>query len=131
MEDNEDNVFLTTQFCQDLYTVDATLNGLDAIALAREKAYDIILMDINLGFGINGLETAGEIRKIEKNSATPVVAMTGFTLKEDQERILANGCDYYLAKPFTKTDILGLLEKVLHQSGLPPQVLLHDNSNDN
>ena len=131
VEDNEDNVFLTTQFCQDTFTVDATLNGVDAIALAREKAYAVILMDINLGFGINGLETAGEIRKIEKNSKTPVVAMTGFTFKDDQKHILAHGCDYYLAKPFTKTEILGLLEKILHRSGLPPQVLLHDNSPDN
>ncbi len=114
VEDNEDNVFLTTQFCQDSYLIDATLNGIDAIALAREKAYDVILMDINLGLGINGLETAGEIRKLENNSRTPVVAMTGFTYKDDQERILSNGCDYYLAKPFTKTEILGLLEKILH-----------------
>ena len=114
VEDNEDNVFLTTEFCKDDYEIDPALNGRDAIEKARKKSYDVILMDINLGLGINGLEAASEIKKVEMNSLTPIIAMTGFTFKEDQKRILENGCDYYLGKPFTRKEILSMLARVIH-----------------
>lgn len=114
VEDNEDNVFLTTEFCKDDYDIDAALNGRDAIEKARKKNYDVILMDINLGLGINGLEAASENKKAEMNSLTPIIAMTGFTFKEDQKRILENGCDYYLGKPFTRKEILSMLARVIH-----------------
>ncbi|MEI7499999.1 MAG: response regulator [Bacteroidota bacterium] len=115
VEDNEDNIFVTKEFCKNGYVVDAVTNGVDAIQRAREKTYDVILMDINLGLGLDGLQTANEIKKIEKNQKTPIVAMTGFTLKEDRKHILSNGCDYYLGKPFTKNEICGLLESVVHE----------------
>lgn len=114
VEDNEDNVFLTNEFCKDDFDIDAALNGRVAIEKAREKTYDVILMDINLGLGINGLETASEIKKLETNNLTPIIAMTGFTFKDDQKRILENGCDYYLGKPFTRKEILSLLTRVIH-----------------
>jgi CheY-like chemotaxis protein len=68
-------------------------------------------MDINLGLGMSGLEAANAIKKLENNSQTPIIAITGFTLKEDQNRILSHGCDYYLGKPFTKREILEMLER--------------------
>ncbi len=114
VEDNEDNVFLTNEFCKDDYEIDAALNGRDAIEKAREKSYDVILMDINLGLGINGLEAASEIKKLETNHLTPIIAMTGFTFKVDQKRILENGCDYYLGKPFSRKEILNILATVIH-----------------
>ena len=70
-------------------------------------------MDINLGLGINGLEAASEIKKLEMNNLTPIIAMTGFTFKDDRKRILENGCDYYLGKPFTRKEILSLLTRVV------------------
>jgi Cu+-exporting ATPase len=111
VEDNEDNVNLATQYCKEYYILDAAMNGANAIQMAREKAYDVILMDINLGLGMSGLEAANAIKKLENNSQTPIIAITGFTSKEEQKRILAHGCDYYLGKPFTKREILEMLER--------------------
>jgi len=82
--------------------------------MAREKAYDVILMDINLGLGITGLEAACEIKKMNNNRNTPIIAMTGFTLQEDQNFILSNGCDLYLGKPFTRKEVLNVLESAMN-----------------
>lgn len=114
VEDNEDNVFVTSEFCKNYYTIDTVANGVEAVQKAGERTYDIILMDINLGLGMNGLEAAAMIKKSGINRNTPIIAMTGLTCKEDRERILSNGCDYYLGKPFNKKDILTLLGNVTH-----------------
>ncbi|MEI7982101.1 MAG: response regulator, partial [Bacteroidota bacterium] len=113
VEDNEDNIFVTREFCRDKYDVVAVKTGHEAIESAKKYHYDLILMDINLGPGIDGLETASEIKKIDGFETVPIVAMTGFTLHKDKARLLANGCDHYLGKPFTKKDLLEQIDFVL------------------
>ncbi len=114
VEDNEDNITLTTAYCKERYVFDAVQDGNRAIQMARENTYDVILMDINLGFGITGLEVASEIKKMHNNRNTPIIAMTGFTLQEDRNFILSNGCDLYLGKPFTKKEVLSVLESAMN-----------------
>ncbi|MCK9219409.1 MAG: PAS domain-containing protein [Bacteroidales bacterium] len=116
VEDNEVNSQLTTAYLKNKYNVDWALDGPIAIEKLHYKTYDAILMDINLGpGGMDGLQAAQLIRKIKGCENIPIIALTGYTMFGDRERLVAGGCSDYLPKPFTKADILGLLEKILAQ----------------
>ena len=113
VEDNEDNIFVTTQFCKEICMLHSATSGLEALDLVSQNSYELILMDINLGAGINGLEVVQEIRKKKGYKNVPVIALTGLTFREDQARLLAGGCDYFLGKPFTKTELVSAIQRVL------------------
>ncbi|MBK9097755.1 MAG: response regulator [bacterium] len=81
-----------------------------------KKKYDIILMDINLGKGMSGVETTREIRKIESYKDVPIVAITGFAMRGDREEFIQAGCTDYLSKPFTRSKLLKLISEIASTS---------------
>ena len=95
------------------FTVDLAENGNEAIKLAEENKYDLILMDIGLGVGINGMEATREIRKIKGYEEIPVIAVTGYAMKNDKKEFLSQGLTHYLSKPFTKSELLSLIKEIL------------------
>lgn len=113
VEDNEDNILVAKQFCKNTYDITSATCGETAIGLAQQNHYDLILMDINLGAGMDGLTAAKMIRSLENYLNIPIVAMTGYTLPGDKMRILSDGCDYYLSKPFTRKEILDCIGQIL------------------
>jgi len=113
VEDNNVNTELTKFFLQKKYTVESAKDGATALEMTKNKKYAAVLMDINLGYGMNGLETTKSIRKIPGYETTPIIAVTGYTMEEDRERLLAEGCTHYIAKPFDKPNLLGLIEQAL------------------
>jgi CheY-like chemotaxis protein len=94
---------------------DFAMYGLKAIQMAKLKTYRLILMDINLGPGIDGLETAREIRKIPGCEKTPIVAVTGFTLLGERDRLLEGGCTHYIPKPFDQSTLIDLCKQILNE----------------
>jgi CheY-like chemotaxis protein len=74
-------------------------------------------MDINLGAGMNGIEATQEIRKIPGYQGTPIVAVTGYTMAGDRERILSQGLTYYLPKPFDRIEIVEIVASALSYRG--------------
>lgn len=113
VEDNQVNMELTVMFLNGICNTDSAKDGLTAIKLAATKKYDAILMDINLGPGMNGLEAALEIRKIPGYEETPIIAVTGYTMSGDREKMLLGGCTHYLPKPFDKKGIVNMVREVL------------------
>ncbi len=113
VEDNEDNIFVTREYLKEYYEVDSAVSEAEALENVEKNNYELILMDINLGPGKNGLEVTREIRKNKNHHRVPVIALTGLTFREDKSRLLAGGCDHFLGKPFTKKDLLELVHKVL------------------
>jgi CheY-like chemotaxis protein len=113
VEDNEANAFLVMTMLQKFITVDHAFNGNEALKLAAMKNYDFILMDINLGGGIDGLETTRQVRTMPGYNGTPIAALTGYTTYEEKEKILSAGLTHYLAKPFAKDAVLKLVRKML------------------
>ncbi len=113
VEDNIVNKDLTILFLRNICTVDYAPNAAVAIELAKAKQYQAILIDINLGYGMNGIEATREIRHIEGYELTPIIAVTGYTMAEDKEQLYAAGCTYHIAKPFTKKNIQKLVQKSL------------------
>ena len=88
-------------------------SGEDALIKTKETVYDLVLMDINLGRGLNGIETIKEIRKDSRYVNVPFIAVTAFAMKGDSEEFLSNGCDYYISKPFDKDIFLMTVKKAL------------------
>lgn len=109
VEDNEMNYILMKRFLKDRYIVVNASNGEIAIDLTSKKTYLIILMDINLGSGINGIDTLRVIKQDVRYSKIPVFAVTGYALPSDRDRLLDNGFNNILTKPFTKEEIINLI----------------------
>ncbi len=95
--------------------IDSALNSQEALNKVKEREFDAVLMDINLGVGLNGLETTKEIRKYPKYSQTPIVALTAYALNGDREKFLQGGCTHYISKPFDKESLINLMNNILHQ----------------
>jgi PAS domain S-box-containing protein len=113
VEDNKFNIELIEIYLKGHYHVDKASDGLTAIRLATTKQFQAILMDINLGIGMDGMRTTKEIRRIPGYENVPVFAITGYTTREEKERLAESGLNYYLAKPFDRKKLLSLLAEAL------------------
>lgn len=86
------------------------------IKLARAESPDLILMDIGLP-GMDGLSATGILKQDPGTKDIPVVALTGFAMKEDEERILAAGCDGYLTKPISTKEFRKQVARFIGSEG--------------
>jgi two-component system, cell cycle response regulator DivK len=116
VEDNE----LNMKLFHDLlaahgYTTIQTRNGLEALELARRHRPALILMDIQLP-EVSGLEVTKWIKEDDELRTIPVVAITAFAMKGDEERIRSGGCEAYISKPIS---VSGFLETVHRFVGDP------------
>ena len=101
VEDNELNMKLFHDLLEaNGYDIIQTRSGLEAIDLAREHHPDLILMDIQLP-EVSGLEVTKWIKEDDDLRSIPIVAVTAFAMKGDEERIRQGGCEAYLSKPIS------------------------------
>ena len=101
VEDNELNMKLFRDLLEAHgYQTIGTSNGREALHLARKHRPDLILMDIQLP-EVSGLDVTKWIKDDAELRATPVVAITAFAMKGDEERIREGGCEAYLSKPIS------------------------------
>lgn len=113
VEDNPTNMKLASLLLEHAgYRVLRAENAVDGIALAREQHPDLILMDIQLP-GMDGLEATRLIKADEALRGTKVVALTAFAMKGDEQRVLAAGCDAYIAKPIEYKEFLAAVARLL------------------
>ncbi len=112
VEDDEVNRDFTAVILNDYYNVETAVNGYEAIDKVKNKIYNVILMDINLGKDMNGMVVVREIRKLPGYAKTPIVALTAFVLPGDREEFIKGGCTHYLGKPFTQNQLFKLLNNI-------------------
>ena len=106
VEDNELNMKLFHDLLDAHgYRVIEARNGPEAMERVRAGAPDLILMDIQLP-EVSGLEVTRRINEELGELAPPIVAVTAFAMKGDEERIRAGGCRDYIAKPISVVDFL-------------------------
>jgi two-component system cell cycle response regulator DivK len=86
--------------------------GVEGLKLAREHRPDLIVMDIELP-GISGLEVTKWIKEDDALKAIPIIAVTAFAMKGDEEKIREGGCEAYLAKPISVMNFLSTVERFL------------------
>lgn len=113
VEDNPGNRILFTKYLKKDFEVEEAEDGVCGIAKAGLMKYDLILMDINLGDGIDGIETMNEIRKIKGYTQTPIIAVTAFAMRGDRENFIDKGFNDYLQKPFLKDELTAIVKKNL------------------
>ena len=78
--------------------ISTSMRGDEGLELIKSGKPDLIILDVQLP-GINGIEICKELRKIDKFKEIPIIAVTAFTMKGDQERIMAAGFTQYISKP--------------------------------
>lgn len=106
VEDNELNMKLFGDLLEAKgYQTVKTGNGMEAMDLAREHRPDLILMDIQLP-EVSGLDVTRWLKEDDELRHIPVVAVTAFAMKGDEERIRQGGCEAYISKPISVTHFL-------------------------
>lgn len=113
VEDND----LNLKLFRDLLTAHGyetieTKEGMEAISLARSEKPDLILMDIQLP-EISGLDVTHRLKSDESVASIPIVAVTAFAMKDDEEKIMEAGCEAYISKPISIISFLNTVRRFL------------------
>src|SRR5262252_7280538 len=113
VEDNELNMKLFHDLLDAHgYKTLQTRNGREALAIAREHRPDLILMDIQLP-EVSGLEVTKWLKEDDQLKKIPVVAVTAFAMKGDEEVIRQGGCEAYISKPISVTGFLDTVRRFI------------------
>ncbi|MCK7614807.1 MULTISPECIES: response regulator [Roseibium] len=116
VEDNELNMKLFHDLLEAHgYNTLQTRTGIEALRLAREHHPDLILMDIQLP-EVSGLEVTKWIKEDEDIASIPVIAVTAFAMKGDEERIRQGGCEAYISKPISVAKFLETVRAYLGEA---------------
>ena len=106
VEDNDLNMKLFHDLLEAHgYDILQTKDGMEALQLARLHHPDLILMDIQLP-EVSGLEVTKWIKEDDDLKMIPIIAVTAFAMKGDEEKIREGGCEAYIAKPISVTHFL-------------------------
>jgi two-component system cell cycle response regulator DivK len=115
VEDNELNMKLFNDLLEAHgYKTLQTRSGVEAVKLARLHKPDLILMDIQLP-EVSGLQVTQWIKEEEDLRHIPVIAITAFAMKGDEEKIRQGGCEAYVSKPISIVKFLETVREYLHK----------------
>ena len=119
VEDNELNMKLFHDLLEahGVETVQAR-DGKNVLALARENNPDLILMDIQLP-EVSGLEVTKWLKEDDELKSIPVVAVTAFAMKGDEQKIRDGGCEDYISKPISVIKFIEMVQKFLTNEDAP------------
>jgi two-component system cell cycle response regulator DivK len=113
VEDNDLNMKLFNDLLEAHgYSTLQTNDGVEALRLARQHRPDLILMDIQLP-EVSGLEVTKWLKEDDDLRTIPVVAVTAFAMKGDEEKIRNGGCEAYIAKPISVAGFMRTIERLL------------------
>ncbi len=111
VDDNLEAQILLVHLLQNQYLVDIADNATTALERAKAARYAAVLMDINLGEHESGTVVMEQMRKMPAYQRIPILALTAHALPGDRERLLEEGFDEYISKPFTRQMILDALAR--------------------
>ena len=114
VEDNELNMKLFHDLLEahGIQTIQ-TRNGNEVLALAREQKPDLILMDIQLP-EVSGLDVTRWLKADAGLKHIPIIAVTAFAMKGDEQKIREGGCEDYISKPISVTHFMDVIGKYLN-----------------
>ncbi len=113
VEDNELNMKLFNDLLEAHgYKVVQTRDGLSALEIARKHMPDLILMDIQLP-EVSGIEVTKWLKEDEQLRRIPVIAVTAFAMKGDEQKIREGGCEAYISKPISVMSFLKTIDTFL------------------
>ena len=120
-EDNEVNQNLAKILLEKRgYIVTVAENGKKALEALTKKHFDLILMDVQMPV-MNGLQATAKIRKVETQMKRhiPIIALTAYAMKEDQDICLKAGMDDFLSKPIDSNELYGKIERLISNNKTP------------
>jgi two-component system cell cycle response regulator DivK len=94
------------------YTVAEAADGQAGVEITRSERPDLVLMDIQLPV-LDGYEATRQIKTDPNLNATPVIAVSSFAMKGDEEKARAAGCDHYVTKPYSPVQLLRIIRGIL------------------
>jgi two-component system, cell cycle response regulator DivK len=113
VEDNELNMKLFNDLLESRgCLIIQTRNGVEAVELARKHRPDLILLDIQLP-EVSGLQVTQWLKDDEELRPIPVIAITAFAMKGDEEKIRQGGCEAYLSKPISVVKFFETIDSFL------------------
>ena len=113
VEDNELNMKLFRDLLEAHgYRTLQTRNGMEALTLARTHRPQLILMDIQLP-EVSGLEVTKWIKEDDDLRDIPVIAVTAYAMKGDEERIRQGGCEAYISKPISVPGFVAIVKQFI------------------
>lgn len=113
VEDNDLNMKLFNDLLQAHgYSTLQTKDGRDVMGIVQEQRPDLILMDIQLP-EVSGLDITRMLKADPELKSIPVIAVTAFAMKGDEEKIREGGCEGYIAKPISVVTFLQTVQKFL------------------
>ena len=116
VEDNELNLKLFNDVLEAHgYETLESREGLKALDLARAHNPDLILMDIQLP-EVSGLEVTKWLKEDDELRKIPVIAVTAFAMKGDEEKIRDGGCEAYISKPISVSHFIKTIDRILGET---------------
>jgi two-component system cell cycle response regulator DivK len=113
VEDNDLNMKLFNDLLEAHgYFTLQTNDGVEALRMARQHRPDLILMDIQLP-EVSGLEVTKWLKEDDDLRSIPIIAVTAFAMKGDEEKIREGGCEAYIAKPISVVSFMRTVERFL------------------
>jgi two-component system, cell cycle response regulator DivK len=111
VDDNQDNRDLVRKILKNSgYQLHEACDGQTAVDMAQRLRPDLILMDIQLPV-LDGYQAVARIRQLPEICRVPIIGLTSYAMKGDEDKVLQSGCDAYLAKPI---DIARFREMIKH-----------------
>ena len=113
VEDQEDlRGVLRTLLTGSGYSVLEAVDGRDGISKVKSERPDLILMDIQMPV-LDGYAATREIKADPELNPIPIVAVSSFAMRGDEEKARAAGCDHYVTKPYSPMQLLRLVRAIL------------------
>ena len=113
VEDNELNMKLFHDLLEahGMETIQ-TSNGREVVELARQNGPDLIVMDIQLP-EVSGLDVTKWLKAEDDLKDIPVIAVTAFAMKGDEQKIREGGCEDYISKPISVTEFIDVIQRYI------------------
>ncbi|ETP67331.1 response regulator [Planococcus sp. N064] len=109
--DDEDILrILISDTLEDDFEIEEAEDGKEALEKIRGNDYDLVILDYMMPY-LTGMEVLEQVRKDQNN--TRVLMLTAKAQDADREQAMQKGADYFMSKPFSPMELLGLVEKIL------------------
>ena len=112
VDDSAQIRLLVSIFLKNEFEVESVETGERALKVLGKNDYDLILMDINLGAGIDGFETSSKIREKHKYHSIPIIALSTNEYSQVRKQCISSRINAYIQKPFDKSFLLGTLNQI-------------------
>jgi len=116
IEDDKGYQKLIMRHFDGIYRIDCADTAEQAISLCENSIYSLILVDINLGYGRSGIDALMEIRRLPEYQDIPAIAVTAYSFELKRKELFEAGFTDYIQKPFTQSQILGVVSRHIASS---------------